>query len=143
MGIVDTITTANKAFFSLHKVKKTLNANYIRFFLLNFLKNLCVNKRGTHEMRKFKDVDELVNELKPDYPVYCIRPESIKKSTKFFKDNFSGKIVLKHHERHPLSHMAAVDNQSGNTMTHIGLWIVIAACVTILFLLLISGLKSF
>ena len=37
-------------------------------------------------MRKFKDVDELVNELKPDYPVYCIRPESIKKSTKFFKN---------------------------------------------------------
>ena len=44
-------------------------------------------------MRKFKDVNELVNELKPDYPVYCIRPESIKKSTKFFKDNFSGKIL--------------------------------------------------
>ena len=35
-------------------------------------------------MRKFKDVNELVNELKPDYPVYCIRPDSIKKSTKFF-----------------------------------------------------------
>ena len=44
-------------------------------------------------MRKFKDVNELVNELKPDYPVYCIRPESIKKSTKFFRDNFSGKIL--------------------------------------------------
>ena len=44
-------------------------------------------------MRKFKEVNELVNELKPDYPVYCIRPESIKKSTKFFKDNFSGKIL--------------------------------------------------
>ena len=44
-------------------------------------------------MRKFKDVNELVNELKPDYPVYCIRPDSIKKSTKFFKDNFSGKIL--------------------------------------------------
>ena len=44
-------------------------------------------------MRKFKDVNELVNELKPDYPVYCIRPVSIKKSTKFFKDNFSGKIL--------------------------------------------------
>ena len=44
-------------------------------------------------MRKFKDVDELVNELKPDYPVYCIRPESIKKSTKFFKDNFPGKVL--------------------------------------------------
>ena len=44
-------------------------------------------------MRKFKDVDELVNELKPDYPVYCIRPDSIKKSTKFFKDNFPGKVL--------------------------------------------------
>jgi len=44
-------------------------------------------------MRKFKDVDELVNELKPDYPVYCIRPGSIKKSTKFFKDNFPGKVL--------------------------------------------------
>ena len=44
-------------------------------------------------MRKFKDVDELVNELKPDYPVYCIRLDSIKKSTKFFKDNFPGKVL--------------------------------------------------
>ena len=90
---MDTITTPLYNFFSLHKVKKTLNANYIRFFLLNFLKNLCVNKRGTHEMRKFKSVNELVNTLKPDYPVYCIRPEQIKKSTTFFKKNFPGKIL--------------------------------------------------
>ena len=44
-------------------------------------------------MEKFKDVNELVNALKPDYPVYCIRPESIKISTKFFKDNFPGKVL--------------------------------------------------
>ena len=44
-------------------------------------------------MRKFKDVNELVNALKPEYPVYCIRPELIKKSTKFFKDNFPGKVL--------------------------------------------------
>ena len=44
-------------------------------------------------MRKFKDVNKLVNELKPDYPVYCIRTESIKKSIKFFKDNFPGKVL--------------------------------------------------
>ena len=44
-------------------------------------------------MRKFKDVNELVNALKPDYPVYCIRPEVNKKSTKFFKDNFPGKTL--------------------------------------------------
>ena len=44
-------------------------------------------------MRKFKDVNELVNTLKPDYPVYCIRPESIKTSTNFFKKNFPGKVL--------------------------------------------------
>ena len=44
-------------------------------------------------MRKFKDVNKLVNELKPDYPVYCIRPDSLKKSTKFFKDNFPGRVL--------------------------------------------------
>ena len=44
-------------------------------------------------MRKFTDVNELVNTLKPDYPVYCIRPDSIKKSTQFFKNNFPGKVL--------------------------------------------------
>ncbi len=44
-------------------------------------------------MRKFKSVNELVNLLKPDYPVYCIRTEEIKKSVKFFKNNFPGKIL--------------------------------------------------
>ena len=44
-------------------------------------------------MRKFKSVNELVNTLKPDHPVYCIRPEEIKKSVNFFKENFPGKIL--------------------------------------------------
>ena len=44
-------------------------------------------------MRKFTDVNELVNKLKPDYPVYCIRPNSIKVSTQFFKNNFPGKVL--------------------------------------------------
>ena len=44
-------------------------------------------------MRKFNTVNELVNLLKPDYPVYCIRTEEIKKSVKFFKENFPGKIL--------------------------------------------------
>ena len=44
-------------------------------------------------MQKFKDVSELVNTLKPDYPVYCIRPDSIKTSTQFFKSNFPGKVL--------------------------------------------------
>ena len=44
-------------------------------------------------MRKFKSVNELVNSLKPDYPVYCIRTKLVKKSVTFFKDNFPGKIL--------------------------------------------------
>ena len=44
-------------------------------------------------MGKFKSVNELVNLLKPDHPVYCIRPHEIKRSVKFFKKNFPGKIL--------------------------------------------------
>ena len=44
-------------------------------------------------MRKFKDVNDLVNTIKPDYPVYCMRPTSIKISTEFFRNNFPGKVL--------------------------------------------------
>ena len=44
-------------------------------------------------MGKFKTVNELVSSLKPDYPVYCIRLNEIKKSVRFFKRNFPGKIL--------------------------------------------------
>jgi len=44
-------------------------------------------------MRKFGSVNELVNTLKPEYPVYCVRPNSIKKSVEFFKNNFPGRVL--------------------------------------------------
>ena len=44
-------------------------------------------------MRKFASVNELVNNLKPSDPVYCLRPNSIKKSVEFFKSNFPGKVL--------------------------------------------------
>jgi len=44
-------------------------------------------------MRKFNNVNELVNILKPEYPVYCFRLQSIKTSVEFFKKNFSGRIL--------------------------------------------------
>jgi len=44
-------------------------------------------------MQKFSDVNELVNTLKPEEPVYCIRPNSIKKSVEFFKNKFPGKVL--------------------------------------------------
>ena len=44
-------------------------------------------------MRKFTSVNELVNTLKPEDPVYCIRPESVKRSVDFFKNNFPGRVL--------------------------------------------------
>ena len=44
-------------------------------------------------MQKFKSVEELVNQLRPTKPVYCIRKESIKLASKYFQKNFPGKIL--------------------------------------------------
>ncbi len=46
-----------------------------------------------NKMRKFATVDELINNLKPESPVYCIRPDTIKKSVDFFKNNFPGRVL--------------------------------------------------
>ena len=44
-------------------------------------------------MEKFKSVEELVKQLKPTEPVYCIRKKSIQLSSKYFKNKFPGKIL--------------------------------------------------
>ena len=44
-------------------------------------------------MEKFNSVDELIKQLKPTEPVYCIRRNSVKISSKYFKDKFPGKIL--------------------------------------------------
>ena len=44
-------------------------------------------------MQKFKSVEELINRLKPEKPVYCIRKNSIHSAVNYFKDNFPGKIL--------------------------------------------------
>mgnify|MGYP001244780501 CR=1 FL=1 len=44
-------------------------------------------------MQKFSTVNDLVNILKPNKPVYCIRPNSIKTSVEYFKKKFPGKVL--------------------------------------------------
>ena len=44
-------------------------------------------------MQKFKSVEELINRLKPEKPIYCIRKKSILSASKFFQKNFPGKIL--------------------------------------------------
>ena len=44
-------------------------------------------------MEKFKTVEKLVNQLRPDEPIYCIRRTSIQVASKFFQNNFPGKVL--------------------------------------------------
>ena len=44
-------------------------------------------------MKKFRSVEELINQLKPDNPVYCVRKRPIHIASKFFQKKFPGKIL--------------------------------------------------
>jgi ornithine decarboxylase len=44
-------------------------------------------------MQKFKSVEQLINQLKPEKPIYCIRKNSIQSAVKYFNKNFPGKIL--------------------------------------------------
>ena len=44
-------------------------------------------------MQKFKSVEELVNQLRPDKPVYCIRKQSINIASKVFQKKFPGETL--------------------------------------------------
>ena len=44
-------------------------------------------------MQKFKTVDDLINQLKPEKPIYCIRKKSIHIASKTFQNKFKGKIL--------------------------------------------------
>ena len=44
-------------------------------------------------MQKFKTVDEIVSQLEPERPVYCIRKKSIQIASKTFQNKFPGKIL--------------------------------------------------
>ena len=44
-------------------------------------------------MQKFKTVDDLINQLKPEKPIYCIRKRSIQLATTYFRNKFPGKVL--------------------------------------------------
>ena len=44
-------------------------------------------------MKKFKSVENLIDQLKPNDPVYCVRKQPIIKASNFFQKNFPGKIL--------------------------------------------------
>ncbi|MDB2381999.1 type III PLP-dependent enzyme [Candidatus Pelagibacter bacterium] len=44
-------------------------------------------------MQKFKTVDELINQLRPEKPIYCIRKKSIQSASTYFRNKFPGKVL--------------------------------------------------
>ena len=44
-------------------------------------------------MKKFKSVEDIIYQLKPNDPVYCIRKQPIFNASKFFQKEFPGKIL--------------------------------------------------
>ena len=44
-------------------------------------------------MQKFKTVDEIVSQLKPERPIYCIRKKSIQIASRTFQNKFPGTIL--------------------------------------------------
>jgi ornithine decarboxylase len=44
-------------------------------------------------MQKFKTVGELINQLKPEQPIYCIRKNSIQLASTYFRNKFPGKVL--------------------------------------------------
>ena len=44
-------------------------------------------------MQKFKSVEQLINQLRPDKPVYCIRKNSVLSASKYFQNKFPGKVL--------------------------------------------------
>lgn len=46
-----------------------------------------------NKMSKFATVEDVVEELKPGFPVYCLRPAELKRQAKYFLDSFPGRVM--------------------------------------------------
>ena len=44
-------------------------------------------------MQKFKSVEQITSQLKPEKPIYCIRKNPIRSAVNYFNKNFPGKIL--------------------------------------------------
>ena len=62
-------------------------------------------------MLKFKSVEKLISQLKPEKPIYCIRKNSVTTSSKYFQKNFPGEILYAVKTNpHPLVIKALIDS---------------------------------
>ena len=45
------------------------------------------------KIRSFATVEDVIEDMKPGYPVYCLRPEEIKRQARYFLDTFPGRVM--------------------------------------------------
>ncbi len=41
----------------------------------------------------FSSLEAVIDELRPGYPVYCLRPEELRRQARYFLDNFPGRVM--------------------------------------------------
>ena len=52
-----------------------------------------VQKKSHISLPNFATVEEVIEDLKPGYPVYCLRPAELKRQARFFLDSFPGRVM--------------------------------------------------
>jgi ornithine decarboxylase len=46
-----------------------------------------------NKIPNFKTVEDVIDELKPGYPVYCLRPAEIQRQARYFLESFPGRVM--------------------------------------------------
>ena len=46
-----------------------------------------------NQIPRFATVEDVIAELKPGYPVYCLRPAELRRQANYFLDNFPGRVM--------------------------------------------------
>jgi len=46
-----------------------------------------------NQIPRFATIEDVITELKPGYPVYCLRPDELKRQAHYFLDSFPGRVM--------------------------------------------------
>ena len=46
-----------------------------------------------NQILRFATVEDVIEELEPGYPVYCLRPAELKRQAGYFLDTFPGRVM--------------------------------------------------
>lgn len=52
-----------------------------------------MQKKAHIQLPSFATVEDVIHDLKPGYPVYCLRPAELKRQARFFLDSFPGRVM--------------------------------------------------